>query len=337
MSPAPWCPMRMWLLLIACGTAATARADEAVRLTPHNEPSAVFGDSETTLTYTIRREGSFDGTLAWVHSAGRRTIARGELPVTDADQFAIRLRIPPVRETVAFETTLTVVLQPRGGGRAVASHSRSLWIFPQDPFAGRSEWLASLDITLFDPEGPTRDVLNASKIPFREVRHVDALDQVDGGVVIVGEGCSWRAFRGLGDLLPQVAAKGVAVLCLAPAEGSFVLPGSGGSDSPRPDAVALGRTDLIAKRDKRLDAAAWNGAGELVASRLAIVSSRSGVTAEVSDDRAGWSWLEFDYANKGRWIVCGFGVIEHWDASPNARFFLANLLEDFSQSRGDKK
>jgi hypothetical protein len=337
MSPAKSC-----LTFIACGAAAMLPATafsaaDAVELKPFNEPSAVFSESEATFTYAVAPPERFDGTLAWTHSVGPRTLARGEAPVTKSGDYAIRVKIPPVRDGIALATTLTTALQPRGGGTALASHSRSVWIFPEDPFSGRTQWLKSLGITLFDPVGDTRDAFEGLKIPFRQVRDTAALEHVDGGVVIVGEGISWGNFRSLGEVLPAVAAKGIPVLCLAPTDGGLVFPGSQEADTPAPSGIAFRREDLIRKRDKRLDGAAWTHRGELVFSRMALAGGRNLVIVEVNPDETGWPWLEFDYASHGKLIVSGFGVIKHWDASPNARYFLADLLEEFSQNRGDEQ
>ena len=329
--------LKACLVWVACGTAAIVRADDAIELTPRNEPSSVFGDSEATFSYAVTLKGRFNGALTWLHSAGQRTIARGEIPITEAREVSIRLKIPPGREGVALETTLTASLQQRGGGEAVASHSRRVWIFPHDPFAGRRRWLEALEIRLFDPQGDTREAFNALSIPVQEVRNPAALAQVKSGVLIIGERVSWRDYRALGEMLPEVAAKGVSVLCLAPADGAFVLPGTRETQRPAPRSVSLRREELITKYDKRLDAAAWNSRGELIASWMDVAGDRRQVTVEVAADEAGWPWLEVDYSSRGKWIVCGLGVIQHWDASPNARFFLAALFDEFSQSRGDKK
>lgn len=322
--------LKACLMAIACGTAALLRADDAVKVVPRNEPSAVFGDSEATFTYEVKPKGHFNGTLTWRHAAGQRTIARGEIPVAEANEIAIRLKLPPLREAVALETTLTVDLQLRSGGETVASHSRRVWIFPQDPFAGRTRWLKSLEILLFDPKGATRNAFNALSIPMQEIHHVTTLAQVESGVVIIGENVSWRDYRALGDLLPLVAAKGVFVLCLAPADGAFVLPGTRDSEHPPPRSISLCREDLIARYDKRLDTSGWNSRGELIARRMDITSDRRLVSVEVTEDESGWPWLELEYSSHGKWIVCGLGVIEHWEASPNPRFFLAALLEQLS-------
>jgi hypothetical protein len=313
------------------------RADDAIELTPRNEPSAVFGDSEATFTYAITLKGRFNGALTWLHSAGQRTIARGEIPVADAREVSVRLKIPPVREAVALETTLTASLQQREGGAAVASHSRRIWIFPRDPFGGRRRWLEALEIRLFDPQGETREAFHSMSIPMQEVRNPAALAHVERGVLIIGEGVSWRDHRALGEMLPAVAAKGVSVLCLAPADGAFILPGTREAERPAPRSISLRREELIRKYHKRLDTAAWTSRGELIASRMGVTGDRRQVTVEVAANEAGWPWLELDYSGQGKWIVCGFGVIEHWEASPNARFFLAALLDEFSQRRGDKQ
>jgi hypothetical protein len=279
----------------------------------------------------------YNGTLTWRHSAGQRTIARGEIPVADAGEVSIRLRIPPVREAVALETTLTASLQQRGGDKVVASHSRRVWVFPRDPFAERRRWLETLEIRLFDPQGDTREAFHSLTIPMQEVRNPAALAHLESGVLIIGEGVSWRNHRALGEMLPAVAARGVAVLCLAPSDGDFILPGTREAEGPAPRTISLRREEVVTKYDKRLDAAAWTSRGELVASRMDVITDRHRVTAQVAADETGWPWLKFDYSDQGTWIVCGFGVIEHWDASPNARFFLAALFDEFSHSRGDKK
>jgi hypothetical protein len=318
-----------------------SRAVEPLAVEPANEPSAVFGESEVQFTYLVKSADRFAGVLTWVHSARQRTLARGELNVTaggdEPVEIKIPLRIPPVREGIAFDTELTVRLHVRDDEQPKAEHSRTVWIFPRDPFADRVEWLVGIAIALFDPAGQTVAAFDAMNIPFQTVRSASALEQIESGLIVIGEGVSFYEFPTLGDILPAVAAKGIPVLCLAPRDGRWLLPGMRNSEGPAPRAVSFRRSDVIAELDKRLDTAAWSRGGGMVKSRLEITSYRGLVTAEVSPDETAWPWIEFDYSGDGtgKWIVCGFGLIEHWDASPNARFFLARWFEEMSGKQFD--
>jgi hypothetical protein len=202
-----------------------------------------------------------------------------------------------------------------------------LWIFPRDPFADRSEWLKSLKITLFDPEGKTAEVLEKIRVPFTFTKNTSALDELSEGLLVIGEGTAWKDYRSLGETMVKAAARGVPVLCLAPGEGTLVLPGTEGADLPAPESLTLRQEDIITELDKRLDATAWPPAGKIAASRLAIKSDRDQVVAEVSQAARAWPWLEMRYpAPKGRLLICGFGIIRQWEATPAARYLLSELF-----------
>ena len=73
----------------------------------------------------------------------------------------------------------------------------------------------------------------------------------------MGEGVSFREYRGLPDVLIHAALHGVKVVCLAPAAGSLRL----SVDDEKPFAalrsLSLKRADVIAEFDKRLDYRDW--------------------------------------------------------------------------------
>jgi hypothetical protein len=84
----------------------------------------------------------------------------------------------------------------------------------------------------------------------------------------------------------------------------------------------------------------------LVESSQSRSNSPAGST-EVSKEKEGANPDEGSELPKdgNRLVVCGFGLVDHWDASPSARFFLARLFEELvreqihssNESREDEK
>ena len=106
-----------------------------------------------------------------------------------------------------------------------------------------------------------------------------------------------------------------------------MLPGSEGTELPRPVGLTLRHDDIISELDKRLDAAGWPPEGKIDACRLAIKSDRDQVVAEVAQEGRGWPWLEARYAApRGKLLVCGFGIMRHWEATPAPRYLLSELF-----------
>jgi hypothetical protein len=218
----------------------------------------------------------------------------------------------------------------------VARKELRLWLFPDDPIGPRSEWLRSLDITLFDPAENTAKQFDSSKLPYRSVHNAAALDDpAQRGMLVIGEGISLHRQRSLAETALHAAASGRRVLLLAPTDGSLTVPGTAGDDLPEggiPSELRFARQHVITELEKRLDAQAWTGCDDTVpASKLLIESRRSQVEATVSDEPRAWPWLEVHFPeNQGVLVMCGFRVIEHWNDSPTPRFLLIRLLESLS-------
>ncbi len=326
--------------------AANPAIAQGVRIASVETWSTVFGGDDLTMSVRVTSaqdadERVSDGTLRWAYSANQRTISRGETElqadgnVSATAEFALKL--PELRDGVIFATTITTDFVPRGKDKPAASLERTLWLFPHDPLAGRMEWAETLDIELFDPVGTTVKHFDEIQLPYRLVNNSAALnDASQHGVLIIGEGVSLVRNRTLAESIFQAAAAGRRVLLLAPADGSLVIPGTNG-DGPAngfiPGGMRFARQQIIPELDKRLDATAWQGTGNVIPCSSFVLESRRGqVVASASENPAAWPWLEVQFPQtKGSLNVCGFKVMEHWNNGPTPRFLLVRVLESLSE------
>lgn len=331
-------PFALSLMLVLVYTAhqvctiAHAEADEPpVAIETREAWSGVFGGTDVKFGFSVTPNEKVDGIAAWSFSANKRTISRGQQRLkVDAGQsevVTVPLRVPTVKQGVVFEAQLRVQVVAQGASDSAAELIKPIWIFPDDPFYNRKTWLEELNIALFDPVGETEKVFDKAEIPYRLLPRSSAIEALEKGIVIVGEGVSLDSFRGLFEGLTNAAARGVPVLCLAPGEGSFPLPGASG-DGAALQCFEFRRGDVVTELDKRLDAEGWPPAGELVSARLAVTSRRSQVLVEVARSTRAWPWLEWRYPDDGAtFIICGFGIMRHWDDGPTPRYLLARILE----------
>jgi hypothetical protein len=287
---------------------------------------------------TIHAPKDFKGRLAWSFAVGQATIQRQEMalpePTKGPAKVKIGLRVPFVREGVVAQAKLAVALIRDGQNAPAATYEKRLWIYPYEPFFDRASWLKSLKITLYDPKETTAALLKKMGVPFEEVRSAAALADLKDGLVLVGEGMSFDDERALPEILIKLAAAGLPVLCLAPAQGTLPLPGADNT-LPAPSAFAFRGAEVITRVDKRLDAHGW--AGKVNARVLAIKTADGSVVAEIMEGRGsdgrGWPWLEMRYPGRGRLVLCGFGIMSHWEAGPTSRFLFARTLEFLTDQR----
>ena len=87
---------------------------------------------------------------------------------------------------------------------------------------------------------------------------------------------------------------------------------------------------MISQLDKRLDTRGWPPDGKVIAAGLALKAVEGSVVGEITDGTSGWPWLEVQYAKQGRLVVCGFGLMNHWEASPTPRYLFARVLESLT-------
>ena len=298
--------------------------------------SNVFGGKESVFHVSVTGPGMANGRLGWQLAADGRTLARGEAAIdvgaSGLGSVALRIAVPAVKAGVILSTRLQILALD--SGREVGRCEKPLWVFPEDPFAGRSEWLKSLKIKLFDPTGKTGKRFAVVGVPCTEIRSMDSLAAIKDGLVVIGEGISFREYRGLAGSMNKAAAGGARVLCLAPEAGEVPLPFAGSGETTAPSSIKFEREEAVTRLDKRLDPTGWAPDGTSRVAGFAITGERGPVKAEVGNDPGNWSWIEADYAgSKGKCIMCGLGIVGKWDDSPTPRFLLVKLLEEVSGNK----
>lgn len=315
---------------LCLGAIATGVTAEDVRLVPEESWSNVFADQQVRFHYAVASQKPFQGRLGWALSVSGRTLQRGETGVQAAagreTTVEVTLRVPSVREEVALPALLEVQLFDLQGP-AVARHERPVLIFSPNPFAGRTEWLEKRGLVLFDPIGQTEKCLKSAGVPFEHHKRLAGINELQEGILLVGEGISLAEHRGLAHVMIDAARRGVPVICLAPSDGPLPMPGADDEEA-LPREISFAHEEVFAKLDKRLDRGGWPPDGRIVASGLNVRAEKGQVVAAVEAGSVGWPWLEVRYpAPGGRLVVCGFGVVKHWEATPAARYLLAAIVE----------
>jgi len=325
------------LALLSLRVAARAE-DKPPTVEPRERWSNVFGGKKVELHYTVKVAKAWKGSASWSLAAENdRTLTSGEVDVTakanKTEEFSIKVEAPEVKPGVVLKTKLRVQLLETGVAKPQAIHDRTLWVFADDPFADRKDWLKGLKIALFDPEKTTAESLKKMEVPCDEINGVPALKEVKEGLLLVGAGVSFKDYPDLAEALNKAAANGLSVLCLAPVGGTLQPPGTAPKEA-RPQAVAWRRANHITALDARLDALEWQE-GKVVASTLTLKAENDMVVAEAHTGDDGWPWLDAEFpTKKGRLIVCGFGLMgKAWDAGPTPRYLFARLLEVLTENK----
>lgn len=311
--------------------AAHARPACSQEKKPHLEPvtawSIVFGGSEATYQFAVKGFDELPKTASWSLRVDRRTISQGQVPLKamrDAvATLSISLRFPETKPGIRFAIELQIEISNAGKS---FTYSQPITLFPADPFHDRTKWLEALNIGLYDPVGKTAEVFDAAKIPYLFARIAAAL-KGHAGLIVIGEGVSLETERGLVEQLLAQTATGSKVLLMAPEDGALPIPGTAESDLPRPEWLDLRGAEVITALDKQL-AGAWAPGGGAALSTFQIQASGDRTVWQVLDDATGWSWIELQYApSKGRFVICGLGLIDRWEQGPDPRYLVAILLE----------
>jgi|694.fasta_scaffold49297_3 hypothetical protein len=320
---------------LALTSAAVATGDDAFVVEPADARTNYFAGREVECDTAIRGGIAVEGRLVWALAAGNRSLTNGAVPVRHAGRgatnVAVSVPLPAGRDGVVADATLTTVLTDAAGNRLGAA-TRNVRIFPADPFFDRSRWLESLRIAIIDPEGGTEKRLTAAGVPLMLTRADADIAALRPQLILVAEGLAWDDHPRLAADLFHHCGRGVNVLCMAPSSGTFPLPGGDAIGDGIVASLTMRRADVVADLDERLDWRDWAKGGATVVSRLSIVADREVVVARAGATPAGWPWLEATFGGReggppaGTLVVCGLGIVAHWEETPAARYLLAALL-----------
>ncbi len=322
------------VVLWPVASAGAAGWDDKVRLQADGASRNLFGGTDLERAYRIEGPAGAQGRFGWSLTTHRRTWARGEtgyvIPSDGVARVAVRTRLPEVHAGVVLSAELSVFIEGDAAGARAVPDRQQLWLYPRDAFAGRTRWLESLDVVLFDPVGGTAAVWDRASLPYRRVERSELLAASEAGLIVIGEGVEPDASEGLAPAVFAAVQRGTPVLWLAPADGRMALPAPGAV--PAPAAWSLRDPGVIAQLDPRLDGESWTGAGVGV-QRMALVGEQARVVLAVSPDAGPWVWFRIDYAEpEAMLVVCGLPLIACWDAGPTARFLLVQILEHVTRA-----
>lgn len=317
-------------LAVCAFTAATfaggpphrAAAEEDLQL---DYPWATLpGDTDTHVRCVLPQEFARGEQISWRLAAeNNRTLASGEA-AANGPTVTLSMRTPPVRDGVMLETSLQVSgsAEAQGGPRA-----RTLFIMPPDPFAVTPKEWKKRNVRIYDPESSLIPRLEKLALEYEVIENPDALDDVRDGLLVIGEGVSFRDMPALWEGLNRVAASGVPVLCLSPADGTVELPGTAQSSLPSPRRVTWRRSDVTTAMHAHL---AWPSVidGSPAVRSFALRGEGASIVIDMAGEGSGWPWLEIDYAAPhGKLILCGLSLGPNWEASPTPAWLFAATLE----------
>ncbi|NOY41293.1 MAG: hypothetical protein GXP26_05595 [Planctomycetes bacterium] len=307
--------------------------ESAGELIPVSNRSCVFADEKTFFDYSPKNVAArhADWQIDWSLMVGARTIARGSseaiVPAdSDVPLYLAEIPTPTLRDDVVLSAELRMTWT---AGRKKYQHNRPLFIFSRNLFPTKQSLLENAQIKLFDADGRTAELLEKNEIPHSRLLNLSAIDLVTEGIVLVGEGVSFRKQRKLAESLLRVAQRGVPVLCLAPSEGDIPLAMRQEGELIRPSRLALERGHVVRRYDKRFDEIP-------IVCHLSLESRRNEVVLSAIDGKDDWAWLDMEFSPEasgkppGRLIVCGLGIVTHWDKSPVPRYLFVRLLEELT-------
>ena len=311
------------LVSAVCLAASLARAVDLCLL---DHFSCTF--PATTTVWQIQANAAASVAITWELTLASAVVDRGQFLVDAAKAghpLELPVRIPPLREGVTGQASL--IVQATADGQS-ARLVHPVWILTADPWSGLRTELPKNPLLVYENGEALSAKLNGAGVRVTALRNTAAIAALTNGLVLVAEGVSLRAQRGLGEALVRAAAGGARVLLLAPSDGTLPLPGhEAQSGLPRPTLCLAGAVALH-QLDKRLDAYAWPGQASAVTASCVLSAERRKPEAEWAAGTDGWAWVDLDFraVGGGRLLAVGWAPVQAWERGPAPRYALATLI-----------
>ncbi|MEW4453504.1 hypothetical protein AB1L30_12590 [Bremerella sp. JC817] len=291
-----------------------------------------FAETTAPLRFQFHATKAFAGRVLWQYAIGSRTVTRIEealeLNAGETSTIELTVSLPQVRNRTILESEITAVIVDAAGNELTSS-KQAVYLFPKDPYVARREWLKSLDIQLFDPEGKTAKRFESDEIPFNRITNANTLDNLESGILIVGHGVSLKKQRALVGSMLTLAARGVQIVVLAPSDGTLDYPTP--QDVTRLSKITFQNRQVISQLDKRFDPEFDRvDANENQPGGLELTSVRGALKLEVVEDASDWCWWQASFESGGSCTICCIDLETTWESAPTARFLFASILEELS-------
>lgn len=307
-------------------TLRTTNGAEATFPTSLDRWSNVTAGEEIKLVFRLPRDVREGEIIGWSVAVDSAVIIRRETKVRNDGNGNPRLSLsfclPEGEPRMIVPVTIRISFDDRD------VLAKQLWLYPSDPFRNPVPSFKADQLVLFDPSQTTAARWREASLQFHEQPNAEALSDLDDGVLVIGEGVSFREYRGLSRLIGQAARRGVNVLCLAPSEGTFVLADADDTRNHEIASLLLARADVLSSFDKHLDFLDWRGPSPVNGTTIQFASSSQQMSATFVLDGTGWPWLAAEYRGGGRVVIACFHCIEHWDSGPAPRHALWHLLAE---------
>ena len=264
------------------------------------------------------------GAAVWFSvTKDQRVVNSGTVRADAQGALALPVRLPEMKPGVALALEVTLRL---GDDHGRPLRAGTLWAFAERPFEPGHNPVAPRKILLYDPDEKTAAAFRAIDLPFEAVARLDALAGSTNAMIIVAEGLSLDAERGLWQVLSDAVARGNRVLLLAPRDGRLQPPATW-RKLVAGDAQEVLRHGSVAGLPYKLDLASWPPDGRAVSTRFRLVGYRDEAVFDVTPDAGsvavGWD----DATSGGCFRACGLGIIAKWNETPAARWLLVEMLE----------
>jgi hypothetical protein len=284
-----------------------------------------FGETDAIVVPGIAGLAA-DATVWFRVAKEGRTLASGSAVVSAGNVLRLPVALPELKPGAMLPLELAL---RHGAETGKALFEGRLWAFSRQRVAPEYNPVAPRTLHLYDPEGRTEEALRELGLAFESVPRLDALGALRDAVLVVGEGLSLDAERGLLDALTDALEHGTDVLLLAPRDGTLPVP----SSWRRLVAGSLRDVFPGRKRDpgrQSPDTAAFVRPDPSEHAGFRLCGLRDEAVFEVADgigaEAVGWEAP----ASAGRFRACGTRLVAHWDKNPAARWLLVELLDHLS-------